>query len=96
LSKLGIIGRTVLDGPNKIIIHGWHHKSQEKQVLKILQTFGEVKAFHLFKKKDDIALKRVFCFVQYVNLAQTPVAVAGLNGMDLTGGKALTAQLHCQ
>ena len=96
VSKLGIIGRTVLDGPDKIVTHGWHHNLQESQVLKILQAFGEVKAFHLFKNKDDIALKRGFCFVQYVDPARTPVAVAGLNGMVIEGGKALTAQLHCR
>lgn len=93
LSKLGIISPTVLDGPNKIFIGGLHYHLQDSQVLELLHAFGKVKAFHLVKNEPDTALSKGYCFVEYVDPAVTPVAVAGLNNMDIGGGKSLTARL---
>jgi hypothetical protein len=93
VSKLEIINRTVLQGPHKIFIGGWHHCSTESQVLKLLQTFGKVKAFHLVKNTRETALNRGICFVEYVDPARTPLAIAGLNGRKIGKGKPLTAKL---
>jgi splicing factor U2AF 65 kDa subunit len=93
LTKLGIISPTVLDGPNKIFIGGLHYHLQDNQVLELLQAFGKVKAFHLVKNEPDTSLSKGYCFVEYADPAVTAVAVAGLNGMDIGGGKSLTARL---
>lgn len=92
LSRIGIISSAVVDGPNKIFIGGLHYHLQDHQVLELLQAFGPVKAFHLVKEADS-SLSKGYCFVEYVDPALTPIAVAGLNGMDIGGGKALTARL---
>lgn len=38
VSKLGIIGKTVTDGPNKIFVGGLHYHLNEEQVLELLQV----------------------------------------------------------
>jgi RNA recognition motif. (a.k.a. RRM, RBD, or RNP domain) len=58
-----------------------------------LQAFGKVKAFHLVKNEPDTSLSKGYCFVEYADPAVTAVAVAGLNGMDIGGGKSVTARL---
>jgi splicing factor U2AF 65 kDa subunit len=93
LSKIGIISSAVLDGPNKIFIGGLHYHLQDHQVLELLQAFGPVKAFHLVKNEPESSLSKGYCFVEYVDPGLTPIAVAGLNGMDIGGGKSLTARL---
>ncbi|KAL3906399.1 MAG: hypothetical protein SGARI_004024, partial [Bacillariaceae sp.] len=93
VSKLGIISGTVQDGPNKVFIGGLHYHLTEDQVLELLQAFGKVKAFHLVKNEPDSLTSKGYCFVEYADPNVTPVAVMGLNGMDLGGGKVLTARV---
>ncbi|KAL3922125.1 MAG: hypothetical protein SGILL_002373, partial [Bacillariaceae sp.] len=52
-----------------------------------------VKAFHLVKNEPDSLASKGYCFVEYADPNATPVAVMGLNGMDLGGGKVLTARV---
>ena len=56
-------------------------------------AFGSIKAFHLVKQDADAPTSKGYCFVEYADPAATPVAVLGLNGMDLGGGKVLTARV---
>lgn len=93
VSRLGIISGTVQDGPNKIFIGGLHYHLTEDQVLELLQAFGKVKSFHLVKNEPDSLTSKGYCFVEYSDPNVTPVAVIGLNGMDLGGGKVLTARV---
>ena len=93
ISQIGLISSAVLDGPNKIFIGGLHYHLQENQVLELLQAFGKVKAFHLVKNEPDSQLSKGYCFVEYADPAVTPIAIAGLNGMDIGGGKSLTSRL---
>jgi hypothetical protein len=61
--------------------------------LELLQAFGKVKAFHLVKNEPDSLTSKGYCFVEYADPNVTQVAVIGLNGMDLGGGKILTARV---
>ena len=72
---------------------GLHYHLTEEQVLELLQSFGPVKAFHLVKQDADSPTSKGYCFVEFTDPATTPVAVIGLNGMDLGGGKVLTARV---
>lgn len=92
VSRLGIVSNTVMDGPNKIFIGGLHYHLQDAQVLELLQAFGKVKAYHLVKN-EGTELSKGYCFVEYAEPSVTPIAVQGLNGMDIGGGKSLTARL---
>jgi hypothetical protein len=78
-----------------IIIHslGLHYHLSEDQVLELLQAFGKVQAFHLVKNEPDSNTSKGYCFVEYSDQNVTQVAVIGLNGMDLGGGKVLTARV---
>jgi len=91
-SKLGIIRQTVDDGPNKIFVGGLHYHLTDEQVMELLSAFGKVKAFHLVKNEPDSPTSKGYCFVEYADPAVTPIATLGLNGMDLGGGKVLTAR----
>ncbi|CAB9496331.1 Splicing factor U2af large subunit [Seminavis robusta] len=93
ISRLGIISGTVPDGPDKIFVGGLHYHLSADQVLELLQAFGKVKAFHLVKNDPDSETSKGYCFVEYIDPAATNLAVQGLNGMDLGGGKMLTARV---
>jgi RNA recognition motif-containing protein len=93
ISLIGLISSAVLDGPNKIFIGGLHYHLQDNQVLELLQAFGKVKSFHLVKTEPDSQLSKGYCFVEYVDPNVTAIAIAGLNGMDIGGGKSLTSRL---
>jgi splicing factor U2AF 65 kDa subunit len=93
VSRLGIISGTVPDGPNKIFVGGLHYHLLESQILELLGAFGKVKAFHLVKSDPDSETSKGYCFVEYLDSSLTHVAVTGLNGFDLGGGKVLTARI---
>ncbi|KAL7522054.1 hypothetical protein ACHAWX_006754 [Stephanocyclus meneghinianus] len=92
-SKLGIVSQTVQDGPNKIFIGGLPYHLVESQVLELLSAFGAVKAFHLVKNDPTAVTSKGYCFVEYVDPNVTQIAAIGLNGMDMGGGKVLTAKV---
>jgi splicing factor U2AF subunit len=75
------------------ILLGLHYHLNEEQVSELLQAFGKVKAFHLVKSEPDSLTSKGYCFVEYADPNVTQVAVIGLNGMDLGGGKVLTARV---
>jgi splicing factor U2AF subunit len=75
------------------LVSGLHYHLTEDQVLELLQAFGKVKAFHLVKNEPDSLTSKGYCFVEFADQHVTPVAVIGLNGMDLGGGKVLTARV---
>lgn len=57
-------------------------------------TTKDGRAFHLVKSDPTSATSKGYCFVEYANGADvTPVAVMGLNGMDMGGGKILSARI---
>jgi splicing factor U2AF subunit len=95
-SKLGIVSQTVQDGPNKIFIGGLPYHLVESQVLELLSAFGAVKAFHLVKNDPTSVTSKGYCFVEYVDPNVTQIAAIGLNGMDMGGGKVLTAKVADQ
>ena len=65
-------------------------------MLELLNAFGKVKAFHLVKNEPDAMTSKGYCFVEYADPNVTQVAVVGLNGMDLGGGKMITARVAGQ
>ena len=91
-SQLGIVSTAVPDGPHKIFIGGLPYHLSDAQVLELLQAFGRVKAFHLVRDAGSPTSKG-YGFVEYSDgAAVTDVAVMGLEGMDLGGGKTLSAR----
>lgn len=93
VSKLGIVASTVPDGPNKIFIGGLPYHLKDVEVMELLGAFGPIRSFHLVKDDPTSTQSKGYCFVEYVNPDVTPIAVSGLNGMDLGGGKTLSARI---
>ena len=93
VSKLGLISSHVPDSPNKIFIGGLPYHLSENEVLELLRAFGEVKAFNLVKADPMATTSKGYCFVEYADSNAKDIAVMGLNGMDMGGGKQLSAKL---
>jgi splicing factor U2AF subunit len=83
----------VADGPNKIFIGGLHYHLTDDQVMELLGAFGTIRSFHLVKADPTAMTSKGYCFVEYSDSSVTPIAVMGLNGMDMGGGKTLSARI---
>jgi len=93
VSKLGIVSSIVTDSPNKIFIGGLPYHLADAQVMELLEAFGKIKAFHLVKSDSNAVTSKGYCFVQYADETARDIAILGLNGMDMGGGKVLSAKI---
>lgn len=91
LSRLGIIGTTVPDGPNKIFIGGLPYNLSNEQIKELLQAFGTLKAFHLVTDSAT-GQSKGYAFCEYEDPAIGPIACQNLNEMRL-GDKTLTVRI---
>ncbi|KAJ5763095.1 hypothetical protein N7533_001776 [Penicillium manginii] len=78
----GVLLNEVPDSPNKICVSNIPPFIPEEAVTMLLKSFGELKSFILVK---DAATEesRGIAFCEYVEATSTPIAVEGLNGMEL-------------
>lgn len=86
----GVVSTVVADTINKVFIGGLPNYLNEDQVRELLTMFGELRSFNLVK--DSAAgLSKGYAFCEYVDVAITDIAIAGLSGMPL-GDKKLVVQ----
>ncbi|GAA5901434.1 uncharacterized protein JCM6883_000212 [Sporobolomyces salmoneus] len=86
----GVVSTNVPDTVNKIFIGGLPSYLNDEQVMELLSSFGELRAFNLVKEGGTGASKG-FAFCEYVDPNITEVACQGLNGMEL-GDRYLVVQ----
>lgn len=86
----GVVSKVVLDTPNKISVTNIPPYLTEEQVMELLTSFGELKAFVLVKDAGTEE-SRGISFCEYVDPSTTEIAVQGLNGMAI-GDKSLKVQ----
>ncbi|KAJ7245108.1 hypothetical protein B0H12DRAFT_788593 [Mycena haematopus] len=86
----GVVSTNVPDTINKVFVGGLPAYLNEEQVMELLKSFGELKAFNLVRENGNGASKG-FAFFEYVDTAVTDVAIQSLNGMEL-GDKFLVVQ----
>ncbi|KAJ3056117.1 hypothetical protein HK097_008040 [Rhizophlyctis rosea] len=86
----GVVSTNVPDSVNKIFVGGLPIYLNDDQVMELLKSFGELRAFNLVKDAQTGASKG-FAFCEYVDPAITDIACQGLNGMEL-GDKKLVVQ----
>ncbi|GAA5926495.1 uncharacterized protein JCM15063_000291 [Sporobolomyces koalae] len=86
----GVVSTNVPDTVNKIFIGGLPSYLNDEQVMELLSSFGELRAFNLVKEGGSGASKG-FAFCEYVDPNVTEVACQGLNGMEL-GDRYLVVQ----
>lgn len=86
----GVISTNFTDTPNKIHIGGLPTYLDDEQVIELLKSFGELKAFNLIKDAATNESKG-FAFCEYVDPEVTDIACEGLNGMEL-GDKTLVVK----
>ena len=89
---MGIVSGSVPDSPNKIFIGSLPYHLIEAQLMELLGSFGSIRAFHLVKADATAVTSKGYCFVEYADPKVTSVAVGGLHGMDMGGGKVLSAR----
>ena len=90
MAALGVVGTTVVDGPNKVFVGGLPYDLTEEQVKELMMAFGPLKAFHLVKEPGSSNSKG-YGFCEYANPAHTKLACEGLNNMQLRD-KTLTVR----
>ncbi|KAJ9669125.1 hypothetical protein H2201_000951 [Coniosporium apollinis] len=105
----GVVSNIVKDSANKILITHIPTYLNEEQVMELLTSFGELKAFALVKDTGTEQSRVSLCvprscatadllqgiaFCEYVDPATTDIAVEGLNGMEL-GDEHLKVQKAC-
>lgn len=78
----GVVSPEVPDTANKICVSNIPIYLTDAQVTELLGTFGELKAFVLVAD-NGTGESRGIAFCEYVDPAGTPLAVEGLNGMEL-------------
>lgn len=86
----GVVSTNVPDTPNKVFVGGLPTYLNEEQVMELLKSFGELKAFNLVRENGNGPSKG-FAFFEYVDPAVTDVAIQSLNEMEL-GDKYLVVQ----
>ncbi|KAG9295782.1 hypothetical protein G9A89_009011 [Geosiphon pyriformis] len=86
----GVVSTNVPDSPHKIFIGGLPTYLNDEQVIELLKSFGELRAFNLVK--DSLTgVSKGFAFCEYVDPAVTDLACQGLNNMEL-GDRKLVVQ----
>jgi len=78
----GEISSNVPDSLNKICVSKIPIHLVESQIIELLTSFGDLKAFVLAKDRETEESKGV-AFCEYLDPATTEIAVEGLNGMEL-------------
>ncbi|KAI0322817.1 hypothetical protein OF83DRAFT_431320 [Amylostereum chailletii] len=86
----GIVSTNVPDSANKVFVGGLPSYLNEEQVMELLKSFGELKAFNLVRENGNGASKG-FAFFEYADLDVTDVAIQSLSGMEL-GDRYLVVQ----
>ncbi|KZT10083.1 uncharacterized protein LAESUDRAFT_645827 [Laetiporus sulphureus 93-53] len=86
----GVVSTNVPDSINKIFVGGLPTYLNEEQVMELLKSFGDLKAFNLVRENGNGPSKG-FAFFEYVDTAVTDVAIQSLSGMEL-GDKYLVVQ----
>ncbi|KAG5219906.1 Splicing factor U2AF [Salix suchowensis] len=90
----GVVSTNVPDSINKVFVGGLPVYLNEEQVMELLKTFGELKAFNLVRENGNGPSKvprQGFAFFEYVDPNVTDVAIQALNGMEL-GDRYLVVQ----
>ncbi|KAF9005919.1 hypothetical protein BDQ17DRAFT_1239571, partial [Cyathus striatus] len=86
----GVVSTNVPDSINKVFVGGLPTYLNEEQVMELLKSFGELKAFNLVRENGNGPSKG-FAFFEYVDSSVTDVAIQSLNGMEL-GDRFLVVQ----
>jgi len=103
----GVVSTNVPDSANKIFVGGLPSYLNEEQVMELLKSFGELKAFNLVRENGNGPSKvstdthgrlgltnrgsQGFAFFEYVDPSVTDVAIQSLSGMEL-GDRYLVVQ----
>ncbi|KAI8370545.1 uncharacterized protein BYT42DRAFT_92502 [Radiomyces spectabilis] len=85
----GMVSMMVPDTPNKIFVGGLPSYLNQEQVMELLTSFGELRAFNLVT--DSSGQSKGFAFCEYADPSVTDLACQGLNNMEL-GDRKLVVQ----
>lgn len=61
----GVVSSNVPDSPNKIFVGGLPSYLNDEQVMELLKSFGELKAFNLVKENNDPDRSKVSLFFKF-------------------------------
>jgi len=84
--ELGILPRTVEEGPHKVFIGGIPTYFNEEALKDFLQCFGKLKSMNLVRD-PGAPMNKGFAFFEFEDHSHTAIAVSKLNGYQLELGK---------
>ena len=76
---------------NRLLMTGLPNNIDEKEVKKIIESYGQIKYFNLINKKNNDEISYTLCFFEYEFPQNTYKALKGLNNMTF-GEKQLKVQ----
>ena len=76
---------------NRLLMTGLPNNIEEKEVKKIIESYGQIKYFNLINKKNNDEISYTLCFFEYEFPQNTYKALKGLNNMTI-GEKQLKVQ----
>ena len=76
---------------NRLIMTGLPNNINEKEVRKIVESYGQIKYFNLINKKNNDEISNTLCFFEYELPQNSYKALKGLNNMTF-GEKQLKVQ----
>ncbi|KAF9072301.1 hypothetical protein BDP27DRAFT_426288 [Rhodocollybia butyracea] len=86
----GVVSTNVPDSFNKVFVGGLPTYLNEENVMELLKSFGELRAFNLVRENGNGPSKG-FAFFEYSDISITDTAIQALNGMEL-GDRYLVVQ----
>jgi len=93
LSESNMVGLTA-DSPNQVFVGGLPHHLGDGQVRELLEAFGKLNSLRVARDYGETNSKG-YAFCEYVNEADTSVAIEGLNGLEI-GDRVLTVRRSCE
>ena len=85
------IGNNISTTNSRLMMTGLPSNINEKEVRKIVESYGQIKFFRLISKKNNEEISNTLCFFEYELQQNTYKALKGLNNMTF-GEKQLKVQ----
>ena len=84
------LSNQVADGPNKLFCGGLPYTLTESEVVDLLSSFGQLRAFHLVRHRDT-GQSKGYCFFEYLDPSVTDNAISTLSTIAI-GDRGLSVR----
>ena len=79
------IGNNISSNNSRLMMTGLPNNINEKEVRKIVESYGQIKFFRLISKKNNEEINNTLCFFEYELQQNAYKALKGLNNINCAG-----------